>query len=114
MVETEGWPVASLVRAPIVSAVVGAAVASRQARKEREKRDDERFEREHELLLEGMKILMRSELIRIHTDYVQAGKPVPIDLKEQAEQSHDVYAGLGGNGTGTHLWQEIRDAKASE
>ena len=105
MVETEWWPVASLVLAPIVSAVVGAAVASRQARKEREKRDDERFEREHELLLEGMKILMRSELIR---------KPVPIDLKEQAEQSHDVYAGLGGNGTGTHLWQEIRDAKASE
>ena len=46
MVETEWWPVASLVLAPIVSAVVGAAVASRQARKEREKRDDERFERE--------------------------------------------------------------------
>ena len=73
MVETEWWPVASLVLAPIVSAVVGAAAASRQARKEREKRDDERFEREHELLLEGMKILMRSELIRIHADYVQAG-----------------------------------------
>lgn len=63
---------------------------------------------------EGERALMKSELFRLHAEYVQTGKPVPLDIKEQANSVHEVYAGLGGNGVGTHLWQELMDAHASD
>ena len=69
---------------------------------------------EHDLLLQGMRALMKSELFRLHAEYVQTGKPVPLDIKEQANSVHEVYARLGGNGVGTHLWKELMDAHASD
>lgn len=98
----------------VMTAVVGALAASVRKYKERERKADAKFDAEHELLLNGMRALMKSELFRLHADYVQTGKPVPLDIKEQANSVHEVYAGLGGNGVGTHLWRELMDAHASE
>ena len=76
--------------------------------KERERKADTKFDAEHDLLLHGMRApLMKAELFRLHAEYVQPGKPVPLDIKEQANSVHEVYAGLGGNGVGTHLWQSL-------
>lgn len=94
---------------PACAALVGALVAVVK----KNKANDEKFREEHAFLLEGMKSNMRSELFRIHTEYVQAGKPVPFDVKEHATSVYRVYAGLGGNGTGTHLWSEIMSAKVA-
>lgn len=98
----------------VLTAVVGALAAAVKMHKERERKADAKFDAEHDLLLHGMSALMKAELFRLHAEYVQAGKPVPLDIKEQANSVHEVYAGLGGNGVGTHLWQELMDAHASE
>ena len=98
----------------VMTAVVGALAAAVKMHRERERKADTKFDAEHELLLDGMRALMKSELFRLHAEYVQAGKPVPLDVKEQANSVHEVYAGLGGNGVGTHLWQELMDAHASD
>ena len=95
----------------VLSGALGAAV---KMHKERERKADAKFDAEHYLLLQGMRALMKSELFRLHAEYVQTGKPVPLDIKEQANSVHEVYAGLGGNGVGTHLWKELMDAHASD
>lgn len=58
----------------------------------------------------GMRVLLRQQLIDYHRDYVVSGKPCPVRIKEQATSVHDAYHALGGNGTGTQLWQEIMAA----
>lgn len=98
----------------VMTAAVGAMGAAVKMHRERERKSDERFDAEHELLLHGMRALMKAELFRLHEEYVQAGKPVPLDTKDHANSVHEVYAGLGGNGVGTHLWQELMDAHASD
>lgn len=98
----------------VMTAAVGALTAALKMHVQRERESEQRFDAEHVLLLQGMRVLMKSELIRIHTEYVQAGKPVPLNIKDQANSVHEVYTGLGGNGVGTHLWQEIIDAHASD
>lgn len=98
----------------VMTAVVGALGAAVKMHKERERKADAKFDAEHDLLLQGMRALMKSELFRLHAEYVQTGKPVPLDIKEQANSVHEVYAALGGNGVGTHLWKELMDAHASD
>lgn len=98
----------------VMTAVVGALGAAVKMHKERERKADAKFDAEHDLLLQGMRALMKSELFRLHAEYVQTGKLVPLDIKEQANSVHEVYAGLGGNGVGTHLWKELMDAHASD
>ena len=58
----------------------------------------------------GMSALLRQQLIEYHRDYVASGSPCPVRIKEQATSVHDAYHALGGNGTGTQLWQEIMEA----
>ena len=98
----------------VMTAVVGALGAAVKMHKERERKADAKFDAEHDLLLQGMRALMKSELFRLHAEDVQTGKPVPRDIQEQANSVHEVYAGLGGNGVGTHLWKELMDAHASD
>lgn len=65
---------------------------------------------EDEAMRNGMRALLRQQLIDYHRDYVVSGKPCPVRIKEQATSVHDAYHALGGNGTGTQLWQEIMEA----
>lgn len=65
----------------------------------------------HEAAMEnGMRALLRQQLINYHREYVASGKPCPVRIKEQATAVHDAYAAIGGNGTGTQLWHEIMEA----
>lgn len=98
----------------VMTAVIGALGASVKIHRDRERRADAKFDAEHDMLIRGMRVLMKSELFRLHAEYVQAGKPVPLDIKELANSVHEVYAGFDGNGVGTHLWQELMDAHASD
>lgn len=106
--------IASLVASPVIAAVIGAAVAAVKTARGKSKSAEERFDREHRMLLDGMKALMRAELFDLHREYIQAGLPVPLEIKEQATSVYNVYSGLGGNGVGMHLWQELMEAHASE
>ena len=59
---------------------------------------------------DGMCVLLRARLIELHERYVEQGEPCPVDVKSEADQTYAAYHSLGGNGTGTHLHEEIMDA----
>lgn len=61
-------------------------------------------------LRRGVEALLRQKLIDIHHATVAQGLPVPYDLKQQADSLYEAYHGLGGNGVGTQLHDEIMDA----
>lgn len=97
-----GW-----VLAPICAALTTAYMAQRKelkAEKEKRKKRDEAMEM-------GVRALLRQKMIDYHREYVVSGGPCPVRIKEQATLIHDAYVALGGNGTGTQLWQEIMEAK---
>ncbi|RBP98451.1 hypothetical protein CRD60_00880 [Bifidobacterium aemilianum] len=60
----------------------------------------------------GMRAILKSELLAIHRVYVQAPSPppIPVEVMDQADQIYRAYHALGGNGTGTHLYEEIMRA----
>lgn len=66
-----------------------------------------------EAMEEGMRAILKSELLAIHRAYVEAPNPppIPVDVMDQADQIYQAYHALGGNGTGTHLYQEIMQAR---
>jgi hypothetical protein len=66
--------------------------------------------RSNHFLKKGVEALLRQQLISIHRCTVAKGLPVPYDLKQQADSLYEAYHGLGGNGVGTQLHDEIMDA----
>ncbi|WP_152356314.1 hypothetical protein [Bifidobacterium apri] len=62
----------------------------------------------------GMQDLLRAQLIQIHGSTVAVGRPVPVDLKEEADRVYQSYHALGGNGTGTRLHDEIMSAHVKD
>ena len=66
--------------------------------------------RRESAMQDGMRILLRARLIDIHERYVEQGEACPVDAKEEADEAYHAYHALGGNGTGTHLHDEIMSA----
>lgn len=70
-----------------------------------------RAKSEHDEAMEqGMVTLLRQQLVDYHRDYVASGRACPVTIKEQATEVYEAYHALGGNGTGTRLWEEIMGA----
>ena len=61
-------------------------------------------------LEEAVRVLLFCKLERINDDQVEAGHVCPTHVKERAEQIYAAYHGLGGNGLGTQMINDIRDA----
>lgn len=59
---------------------------------------------------EGTRTMLRSRLVDLHERYVVSGAGCPDWVKREATQVYDAYHGMGGNGTGTHYYQEIIEA----
>lgn len=97
-----GWVIA-----PLLSAAVGYLVAAARGLAKRGSEHGEAME-------QGMRALLRQQLIDYHDQYVVRGRPCPVGIKEQATSVYTAYHGLGGNGTGTHLYEEIMDAHVKE
>ena len=55
----------------------------------------------------GLRTLLRAELLEIHTKYAPLGH-IPVDVMEEAERVYRAYHGLGGNGTGTKIYEELK------
>lgn len=99
-----GWEsIAAQVIGWAITAGMGAAVGALATRASKASARDAAMQR-------GMMAVMRSQLIDMHERYVVEGKPCAVDAKEQATDVYEAYAGLGGNGTGKHLYQEIMAA----
>lgn len=57
----------------------------------------------------GMRSIMRRELKLIHRYHVIERKPISVDDKDEVSDIYSAYHDLGGNGTGTHMYQEIME-----
>lgn len=97
-----GW-----VAAPLATAAIGWLAGSLRASRERERAHDAKRDAEHAALMAGMRELMRTQLYDMHRRYVVDGAPMPYDEKERADSVYRVYHSLGGNGTGTHIHEEL-------
>ena len=102
--------VAGWVAGPVVTAVIGWLAASLRAARKRSAEHDARRDAEHATLMAGMRVLMRRELHEMHRRYVVRGEPMPYDEKDCADEVYGVYHGLGGNGAGTHIHDELMAA----
>lgn len=89
-----GW-----VLSPICALLVGALAGYAKAAKKTDK-----------AMRDGMRVLLRQQLVDYHRAYVANGGPCPVTIKEQATEVYEAYHALGGNGTGTRLWDEIMAA----
>ena len=98
--------IAGWLLAPVCSALVTALVAVVKLNKAKAAVKSDR----DKALEQGVRALLRQQLINYHKEYVASGKPCPVRIKEQATAVHDAYTALGGNGTGTQLWHEIMEA----
>ena len=103
--QAAGW-----VAAPVAAAVIGALAGSLRESRSRERRRDEERDAEHAALMAGMREIMREQLYQMHRRYVVDGEPMPYDEKERADSVYAVYHALGGNGTGTHVHDELMAA----
>lgn len=97
-----GW-----VFAPLCSGLVGYMLAVLTSMRKRNKSHDKAME-------QGMRALLRQQLIDYHAEYVAAGSACPVRVKEQATSVYNAYHSLGGNGTGTQLYQEILEQHVKE
>ena len=59
---------------------------------------------------EGTRTMLRSRLVDLLERYVVSGAGCPDWVKREATQVYDAYHGMGGNGTGTHYFEEIIEA----
>lgn len=81
----------------LCGALGGAALAA--IRKERRKVD---------AIGEGMRALLRAELVRAHREYAEDGMPVTLATRSHLSDVYNAYHDLGGNGTATRLWEDIK------
>ena len=100
------WIASQLVLAT-VTAVAGWAVGKmRGSAQERRRKEGERLkERDESRAIDRLLLMYR--LQDIHKEYVIGGKPCSVAEKHEAEEVYMLYHGLGGNGAGTRLYQEI-------
>lgn len=73
---------------------------SKQIREDREKQ---------KAIEDGMRALLRNEIITAYNQYVVDKKYCPVYGKENVNAMYDAYHRLGGNGTITQLKQQIDD-----
>ena len=57
---------------------------------------------------EGLRALLKDRLISIYTE-VKKDKHITFDQMDRANMIYKAYHGLGGNGTGTAIIEELRE-----
>ena len=59
---------------------------------------------------QALRILLRAHLEDIYRASSGGTLPIEPDVKKDADETHDVYALMGGNGMGTMMWRKIISA----
>ena len=68
--------------------------------------------RRYQSTQDGMKCLLRAEIIRDHSHYMEKGY-IPIYAMENVLESYNAYHSLGGNGTITKMVEELKQLPLS-
>ena len=63
---------------------------------------------------QALRILLRAHLEDIYRASLGGTLPIEPDVKKDADETHDVYALMGGNGMGTMMWRKIIAAPESD
>ncbi|MCD8209187.1 MAG: hypothetical protein LUD72_14715 [Bacteroidales bacterium] len=98
MTEVVGWILAP-VCAALVGALIGALTQMRSSGK---------------AMRRGMRMLLRQKIVETHEFYVVGDRPCPVEIKDQISDVYEAYHDLGGDGTATHLYEEIIDTHVGE
>lgn len=93
----------------VMGAFGGWIIHRLKALQRRQEEHDRRRDEEMAALKAGMVCTLRADLVDMHRRYVVEGNPCPVSEQERAEEAYRAYHTLEGNGTGTHLYEEIRD-----
>jgi hypothetical protein len=72
-----------------------------------------RADEERTALYNGVRALLRSEIMRTHHQAVADGFAATMD-KEVMQRSYDAYHALGGNGIATNLYKEMLELPTRE
>lgn len=101
-----------------LAAVAVAIIETRAAR--RRKQDDERHETLMQLERErsdrddaialGIKALLRSSIVNFYDAHHNQGKPLSVERKRELDEMYAAYHALGGNGTITQMYEEMKDS----
>lgn len=86
----------------LVSGLVGAVVATLIGIAKDKRRNDNAS---NQAMLDGMRALLWRELKNIHSEAVDAGG-MDTEARKHLESVYDAYHGIGGNGTGTRLYED--------
>jgi hypothetical protein len=87
------------------------ATNARKHREEREAADREWKDALMERLDRGDKadrVLLRNELVSMHREFAEERQSITLEALEYAQNTYEVYHSLGGNGSGTKLWEDIK------
>lgn len=85
--------------------------AWRRRGEERDAEERERWDKLNRRLDMGDRadrVLLRNELVRMHREWVEVEGEITLEALEYAENTFSTYHELGGNGSGTKLWEDIR------
>ena len=93
----------------VVPALLGCALGRASEELKALKREKAAEDESEKAIMEGVRSLLRCELIRTHRTHVQRGEPIDLSTREFVQKTYESYRALGGNGTGTLLYQEILD-----
>lgn len=94
-------PLLTTVLTALVSSLVGAVVASLRmaSSKERAAKQAER---------KALRTLLRNELVQMHREWAEEHGFITLEALQYAEETYSAYHDLGGNGSGTKLWEDMK------
>lgn len=107
LVDILGWIVPIL-----LSGLVGWLSKSLTHQREAEKARDEAQEAHDRAMQEGLRTLLRAELLEIHTRHVIHHMPISVSIQDEADRVYLAYHKLGGNGAGTMMHKQIMGLSA--
>lgn len=90
-----------------VSTVAGWAVGKLKGADQERKRKEEQRVRERDESRAIDRLLLMYRLQDLYRDFVIGDKACSAAEKHEAEEVYQLYHGLGGNGAGTRMYQEI-------
>lgn len=93
---------------PIVSQVVGIAVAAACGYLGAQVK---RLNARDKALYDGMKAVLRRQLVDDFERYVVDKNPLGIERKQEITDCYAAYSELGGNGLGHEMYEKLKDLK---
>ena len=88
----------------LISGFAGWLIASLRARAESQHRKEQESDKQLKALEDGVRALLHDRLFSFYTQY-ESAESIPSKTWPEIEQMYHAYHALGGNGTGTRLFE---------